>query len=161
MNPMNRSPDDDAGVQVREARHADAALIAGFNRAMARETEGRDLPAHTVRDGVAAVLADPQRGVYLVAELQGRVVGALMITYEWSDWRNGNFWWLQSVFVSPEARGHGVYRALHSAVVQAARERGGVCGIRLYVEKDNRTAQNVYRSMGLQATDYHLYEQEL
>jgi ribosomal protein S18 acetylase RimI-like enzyme len=159
MNDARRSSAAQA-VLVREARAADACVIAGFNRAIARETEGRDLAPHTVRDGVAAVMADPSLGFYRVAELDTRVVGALLVTYEWSDWRNGRFWWIQSVYVSPEARGLGVYRALHGQVRREALEQGGVCGIRLYVEKSNRRAQNAYASLGMQATDYHLYEQE-
>ncbi len=145
---------------MRAARAEDAAVIAGFNRSMARETEGRDLVPHAVRDGVAAVLADPTLGFYLVGELRSRVVGALLVTTEWSDWRNARFWWIQSVFVSPEARGRGVYRALHREVCRRGRERADVCGVRLYVEKGNRAAQNAYSAMGMRPTAYRLFEQE-
>lgn len=144
---------------VRSARPDDAALIAGFNLAMARETERRELDPPTVARGVAAVLADDAHGFYLLAELDGAVAGALLVTYEWSDWRNARMWWIQSVYVVPAARRLGVYRALHAHVCAQARTHGA-CGLRLYVEKDNRAAQHVYRCMGMQASHYHIYEQE-
>lgn len=165
MNRRGRSPEAAAPVavapRVRDAVHADVPVIAGFNRAMARETESRELPAHTVRDGVAAVVDDPGRGFYLVAELDEQVTGALLVTFEWSDWRNAFFWWIQSVYVVPRARGRGVYRALHAEALARARARGGVCGLRLYVEKANGAAQNVYAALGMRDSGYRLYEQEL
>lgn len=148
-----------ATPMVRRARPADAALLADFNRTMARETEGRVLDAHTVAHGVAAVLADAGHGFYVVAEVGGKVAGALLVTYEWSDWRNARFWWIQSVYVVPDARRLGVYRALHDYVQAQARAQG-VCGLRLYVEKDNHVAQGVYRSLGMRPGHYHIYEQE-
>ena len=127
---------------------------------MAQETEGLALDADVVRPGVAAVLADDALGFYLVAEVDGQAAGQLMVTYEWSDWRNGLFWWIQSVYVRLEFRRRGVYSALHRHVAQAAREAGGVCGIRLYVEQDNTIAQQVYKSLEMHRTRYQMYEVE-
>ena len=127
---------------------------------MAQETEGLALDADVVRPGVAAVLADDALGFYLVAEVDGQAAGQLMVTYEWSDWRNGLFWWIQSVFVRLEFRRRGIYSALHRQVAQAAREAGGVCGIRLYVEQDNTIAQQVYESLEMHRTRYQMYEVE-
>ena len=146
-------------LRIRRACAGDAAALAGFNCAMARETEGRDLSAATVRAGVDAVLREPARGFYLVAEIDGALAAALLVTFEWSDWRNAAFWWIQSVYVVPASRRRGLYRALHEHVFEQARTQGA-CGLRLYVEKDNHAAQNVYRSMGMQPTAYRLYEQE-
>ena len=127
---------------------------------MAQETEELALDADVVRPGVAAVLADDTLGFYLVAEVDGQAAGQLMVTYEWSDWRNGVFWWIQSVYVRLEFRRRGVYSALHRHVAQAAREAGGVCGIRLYVEQDNTIAQQVYESLEMHRTRYQMYEVE-
>jgi GNAT superfamily N-acetyltransferase len=160
MNGQTRSPASaPAPPRVRRAEPGDAGLIAGFNRAMARETEGRELAEDTVRAGVSAVMADAGHGFYAVAEIGTRVVGSLLVTFEWSDWRNARFWWIQSVYVVPGARRGGVYRALHGYVRREARA-GGACGLRLYVESDNRTAQDVYVSMGMRASHYRIYEQE-
>jgi GNAT superfamily N-acetyltransferase len=110
------------------------------------------------------VFNDPQRGVYFVAEASPTpaasrvIVGQLLITYEWSDWRNATFWWIQSVYVDPVWRRHGVYRRMHEAVVQQARARDDVCGIRLYVERDNSIAQLTYDKMGLKRSPYVVYE---
>ena len=145
-------------LRIRRAGMADAADIAGFNAAMARETEHLELDPARVRAGVEAALADEAKGFYLVAETGGRPVGQLMITYEWSDWRNGNFWWIQSVYVEPASRGLGIYRRLYGAVREAAEMAGNVCGIRLYVERDNTRAQDVYRRQGMHATAYEMYE---
>ena len=127
---------------------------------MAQETEELALDADVVRPGVAAVLADDTLGFYLVAEVDGQAAGQLMVTYEWSDWRNGLFWWIQSVYVRLEFRRRRVYSALHRQVAQAAREAGGVCGIRLYVEQDNTIAQQVYESLEMHRTRYQMYEVE-
>ena len=127
---------------------------------MAQEIEGLALDADVVRPGVAAVLADDALGFYLVAEVDGQAAGQLMVTYEWSDWRSGLFWWIQSVYVRLEFRRRGVYSALHRQVTQAAQEAGGVCGIRLYVEQDNTIAQQVYESLEMHRTRYQMYEIE-
>ncbi|MEN9574521.1 MAG: hypothetical protein RL514_2376 [Verrucomicrobiota bacterium] len=146
------------GYLIRAARVADAALIARFNREMALETEGRKLSPQRVLRGVQALLTDPAKGAYFVAESDGEVIGQLLITYEWSDWRNGNFWWIQSVFVTPEQRGRGVFTALQAHIERLARKRKDVCGMRLYVDAHNTKAKEVYARLGMQATHYELWE---
>ncbi len=145
-------------LTVRAAEARDLEFIARGNAAMALETEHRALDDATVRRGVQAAFADAARGHYFVAELDGRVVGQLMITYEWSDWRNGAFWWIQSVYVLPQARRHGVFRALHAHVDGLARRTPGVCGLRLYVEFDNERAQATYRRCGMVDAGYRVME---
>jgi ribosomal protein S18 acetylase RimI-like enzyme len=148
-----------APVQIRRAHAADADVIAAFNSAMALETEGKRLLPHVVAGGVRRLLAEPALGFYLVAETQGEVVAALMVTTEWSDWRNGRFWWLQSVYVRPAWRRRGVFRALYAYVTAAAALEPDVCGFRLYVERENHSAQATYRTLGMRGTDYLLLEQ--
>lgn len=144
---------------IRQAGARDAAVIASFNAAMARETEHLELDPARLQAGVEAVLADSSKGFYLVAENeQGQVLGQLMITFEWSDWRNGVFWWIQSVYVAPWSRGQGIYKALYAQVRKSAAEAGNVCGLRLYVERDNKRAQEVYLRQGMRATAYDMYE---
>lgn len=145
-------------LSIRPAAPTDRDTLAAYNVAMAAETEHRRLDPAAVRRGVERVLAEPARGFYLVAEVEGIVVGQLLVTYEWSDWRDGDFWWIQSVYVAPEQRGRGVFRALHAEVERRARAAGHVCGLRLYVDRDNGRAQEVYRALGLTATDYVLME---
>ncbi|NBV20869.1 MAG: GNAT family N-acetyltransferase [Proteobacteria bacterium] len=145
-------------IPIRSAVVVDAAVIARFNRAMALETEGRKLSPPRVLRGVRALLADAAKGTYYVAEADGAVIGQLLITYEWSDWRNGNFWWIQSVYVTPEWRGRGVFKALHAHIEQLARKRKDVCGLRLYVDDHNTKAKEVYARLGLKATHYELWE---
>lgn len=149
-----------AAINIRRATPADADFIVASNIAMAQETEGMALPETVTRPGVAAALSDESLGFYLLAEVDGRPAGQLMITFEWSDWRNGLFWWIQSVYVRPEFRRRGVYRALHQHVADAAQSQGGVCGLRLYVEQDNATAQQVYESLAMRRTRYRMYEIE-
>ena len=127
---------------------------------MALETEGMVLVKTVVGPGVEAVLADSSLGFYLLAGVDGESVGQLMVTYEWSDWRNGLFWWIQSVYVRPEFRRRGIYSALHRHVAESARAAGGVCGLRLYVEQANTTAQWVYESLDMHRTRYQMYEVE-
>lgn len=124
---------------------------------MARETEGIALDLEVLRAGVAAVFEAPARGRYFVAETDGRVVGQLMVTYEWSDWRNANVWWIQSVYVWPEHRQAGVYRALY-AHVQAEARSAGAAGLRLYVDRRNAAAQTVYARLGMDGDHYLLFE---
>ncbi len=119
-----------------------------------------ELAEDAVRQGVAAALADESLGFYAVAEVDGQLAGQLMVTFEWSDWRNGLFWWIQSVYVRPEFRRRGVYRALHRHVADAARAAGGVCGLRLYVERENTVARQVYESLDMRRTRYRMYEVE-
>lgn len=144
---------------LRLAGTGDLPALVGFNRAMARETEGRELDVETLKAGVRALLEDERHGFYVVAEGGGEVVGSLLVTYEWSDWRNGVFWWVQSVYVKPAFRRRGVYRRLYRFVKARAAERGGVRGFRLYVEKHNEVAQRTYKQLGMSETHYKMYEE--
>jgi GNAT superfamily N-acetyltransferase len=148
-------------ILVRAARAGDAAALAAGNIAMALEAEHKTLDPATVQRGVEAVFERPALGRYFVAEIEGRVVGQAMHTYEWSDWRNGTFWWLQSVYVAPHARRLGVFRALYRHVEDLARSDAGVCGLRLYVERDNARAQNTYRSCGMDDAGYLVMEVDI
>jgi GNAT superfamily N-acetyltransferase len=148
-------------VRVREATPDDAATIAAFNLAMARETEDKGLDEAALARGVARALRDPVRGRYFVAERDARVVGCLLVTREWSDWRDAWFWWIQSVYVAPPARRSGVYAALHQDVLSRARAAGDVCGVRLYVETHNHAAQATYARQGMRRAHYLMYEQLL
>jgi len=148
-------------MEMRRAQKEDIDALIRFNEAMALETEGKNLPTGTLRKGVEAVFDDPQKGFYVVAEEDGRAVGGLMITFEWSDWRNGWFWWIQSVYVVPEARGKHVYSQLYYFVTLEAKAAGNVCGFRLYVEKENTHAQQVYKKLGMEETYYQMYEEKI
>lgn len=148
-------------VTIRDAGRGDAAALAGFNVAMALETEDKRLHPQTVERGVTALLEAPEKGFYLVADVDGRAAGCLMVTFEWSDWRDGDFWWIQSVFVQPGQRGKGVFRALYREVRRRADTHGGVCGLRLYVEERNNNARQTYRRLGMRRTGYLVMEQEL
>ena len=148
-------------MNIRLARREDIEALVGFNQAMALETEEKSLEASVLRPGVAAVFEDENKGFYVVAEDDNRVVGGLLITYEWSDWRNKWFWWIQSVYILPEFRGRSIYRAMYEFVKGLASERGGVCGFRLYVEKQNLHAQKVYEQLGMNETYYLAYEEEV
>jgi GNAT superfamily N-acetyltransferase len=145
-------------LKIRHAERGDIAAIAAWNAAMAWETEQKRLDVSLLTRGVTAVFDEPRRGFYMVAERDGQAVGCLLVTYEWSDWRNGDFWWIQSVYVAPEARRGGVFRALYSDVAQRAAGAGAV-GLRLYVETENHRAQNTYRDLGMQECHYLMYEQ--
>ena len=147
-------------VTIRRATEADLDSLVSFNAAMARETEDKALNLDSLRDGVLALLKDDSLGFYLVAELDGKVAGQLMITTEWSDWRNAHFWWLQSVYVLPEHRHKGIFRQLYSYVWDEAKKRGNVCGLRLYVERENLPAQRVYVNVGMSLSHYDMFEVE-
>ena len=142
---------------IRLARLEDALVLVEFNQRMAAETEGVALDGARLEAGVRAVFADPAKGLYFVAEAGGRIVGQLMITHEWSDWRNGDIWWIQSVYVRPEDRRRGVFRALYRHVEAAARD-AGVVMIRLYVHEGNQTGQGTYESLGMRMTHYRVME---
>ena len=145
-------------ILTRRAERGDADHIVRFQQGMALETEGKTLDQSLIAAGVDAVFADPDKGFYLVAEIGGEVVGSLLITYEWSDWRNATFWWIQSVFVDAGHRRRGVYTAMHDHILSRARESDDICGVRLYVERSNRGAQSTYKSLGMDHSHYDLYE---
>ena len=145
-------------IAVRVATAADAEFLVRGNAAMALETEDLSLDLDRLRDGVHALFEQPGRGVYYVAELDGQRAGQMMITYEWSDWRNGLFWWIQSVYVEPRFRSQGVFKAIYRHVEHLARTTPGVCGLRLYVENSNSQAQEIYQRLGLQRTAYKMFE---
>ena len=144
-------------INTRQANADDLAAIVEFNARMAGETEGLTLDPVTLTEGVRAALADESKAIYLVAEADGRPIGTLMITSEWSDWRNGPIWWLQSVYVPPEWRRRGVFRALYRHAHQLARSRGAK-GLRLYVECDNMLAQTTYEQVGMARSHYMMFE---
>jgi len=156
----------DAGtpLTVRDGRADDAALIARWMIAMAWETEHKALDPDTVARGVRAVFEQPARGRYFVAEriVDGAAlsVGVLMLTHEWSDWRDGDWWWIQSVYVDPGHRRGGVYRALYEHVHALAQATPEVCGLRLYVERENANAQRTYASLGMSDAGYAMFEDE-
>ena len=147
-------------LEIRQANPADTPVVTEFNLRLAEETEDLRLPPERVSAGVAAVLRDSSKGLYFLAEQEGKVCGQVMITYEWSDWRNAWWWWVQSVWVEPHERRSGVYRALYAHVVEAARAEG-CCGVRLYVERENVKAQATYRALGMTQAKYELFEAEL
>lgn len=145
-------------MKIRKARIADTEIIAQYNARLARETEHRRLNLPRVRRGVAALLRDSKKGVYFVAEEKGQVIGQILITLEWSDWRDGNFWWIQSVYVAEEFRQRGVFRSLYAHVHKLARSRRDVCGLRLYVDEHNRRAQQAYERLGMAESSYKFFE---
>lgn len=148
-------------ITVRAARRGDIDTIVAFNAAMALETESKKLPHEMLRAGVTAVFDEPRRGFYRVAEVAGEMAGCLMITFEWSDWRNGDWWWLQSVYVKTAFRRHGVFRAMYDDIETAAKASSNVVGVRLYVEKENRRAQSTYTSLGMIEEDYFVFRKTL
>ena len=156
------SYEDTAGtapeIEVREATRADAPTIAEFNSAIARETEDKTLDAAVVGPGVATLLADPSKGRYWVAESGGQIVGQLMVTYEWSDWRNGTIWWIQSVYVHPDWRRRGIFSTLYRHVESLVAEEPAAVGLRLYVEQQNERAQQTYRALGMVTPGYVVME---
>jgi ribosomal protein S18 acetylase RimI-like enzyme len=146
-------------MEIRLATRADAASLIAFNAAMALETEEKELLPEVIGAGVHALLNNPAAGFYVVAEENSLVVAALMITKEWSDWRNGNFWWIQSVYVRPEFRRQGVYKRLYRHVQALAAQDPAVCGFRLYVERENVRAQSTYKALGMKETRYLVFEE--
>lgn len=151
-------------VQIRRATVADVETVIAFNAALARETEARTLDGSLLRAGVETVLQDPSKGWYAVAvspsdSVQSKVVGQILITFEWSDWRNGNFWWLQSLYVDQHYRQQGVFRQLYDYVYeQAQANHEKVCGFRLYVERENYQAHQAYAHIGFKETPYQMHE---
>ncbi|MEC8833301.1 MAG: GNAT family N-acetyltransferase [Pseudomonadota bacterium] len=147
-------------VVIRTATNTDLEVLVGFQVAMAAESEDKGLNESTLRDGIRFALASTDLALYIVAEVLGEPVGTLMLTWEWSDWRNGRFWWIQSVYVVPEHRRVGVYSAMHRHVLTLASQDPKAAGVRLYVEKDNDGAQATYQQLGMDETHYRLFETE-
>ena len=147
-------------MKIRIADYKDSPSLVEFNQAMALETEGKRLDSQTLKSGVESVFADEKKGFYVVAESSNVIVGSLMITFEWSDWRNAWFWWIQSVYILPEFRGQGIYGRLYDFVISRAKTSGDVCGFRLYVEKENTRAQKVYEKLGMETSHYLMYQAE-
>lgn len=143
-------------MHIRPAELADLPVLVDFNCRLARETEAKELDPQVVTAGIAALLRDPGKGRYWVAELNGETVGQVMVTYEWTDWRNGIFWWLQSVYVRADARGRGVFTALFREVQRMGELEVEFRGLRLYVEEHNQRAQSVYLRLGLTRTGYEV-----
>lgn len=147
--------------QIRRAELPDTKFLRDNNIALALETEDIHLDTRTVEHGVRGLLQNPERGFYCLAEMKSKPAGSLMITPEWSDWHNGIFWWIQSVYVLPEFRRQGIYTALYRYVMNLASNNSDVCGLRLYVEKENEVAQASYVTLGMHKSDYLLYEVDL
>lgn len=147
-------------VRVRIANPDDRDIIVDYNRRLAQESEAKSLNVSVIESGVAKVLADPTKGIYFLAEdpETGSIVGQLMITLEWSDWRDGWFWWIQSVYVRSEWRGRGVLRALVEEAKRRAAGDSDVVGFRLYVEVENEAARRAYRALGMEETSYRFFE---
>ncbi|MQF82568.1 GNAT family N-acetyltransferase [SAR202 cluster bacterium AD-802-E10_MRT_200m] len=150
----------DFNIIVREGVRQDTDEIVKFQQGMALETEGKVLDETVLKKGITAIFNSSDKGFYVVAEIDSHVVGSLLITYEWSDWRNATYWWIQSVFVDQNWRRKGVYRSLHNYVLRAADSRKDICGIRLYVERTNAIAQQTYKKLGMVHSHYDLYETE-
>ena len=147
-------------MNIRNATREDVGVLVEFQQAMAAETEDRGLDPGRLRQGIEYLLKHPDEGYYLIAETDGRAAGSLMVTFEWSDWRNGRFWWIQSVYVHEAFRRRGVYSQLHASIRQRALDDPQGCGIRLYVESENETAQRTYDALGMAETHYRLFEEE-
>ncbi|HEX7680195.1 MAG TPA: GNAT family N-acetyltransferase [Thermoanaerobaculia bacterium] len=145
-------------IDYRQATPADVSDIVDFQLAMALETEELELDREVCSRGVNAVFDDPSRGRYFLAQSEGTVVASLMITYEWSDWRNGNVWWIQSVYVRPSFRGQRVYAGLYEHIQRLVQADDNVRGIRLYVDRRNVSAQTVYTRLGMNGEHYQVFE---
>jgi GNAT superfamily N-acetyltransferase len=148
-------------ITIRKAVPSDVDVLVHFNRAMAEETEEKSLVLSSLSAGVRAAIDDASKGFYLLAEVGGKPAGSLLVTTEWSDWRNAQYWWIQSVYVSPPYRRRGVYKALHRRVERLARSAGDVCGLRLYVDAGNSAAKSVYERLGMSRSRYLMFEAKL
>ncbi len=145
-------------IDIRYGKPQDAEILAGFNISLADETERLKLDRSIVLSGVRDLMASPEHGFYLVAESGQEISGMLMVTSEWSDWRDGIYWWIQSLYVKPKFRRKGVFRALYDRVKDMASSRGGICGLRVYVDKRNAKARETYERLGMNKTGYEVYE---
>ena len=146
---------------TRPGLERDVRTIVQFQENLASETEDKSLDQESLRNGVRALFTDRNLGFYLVCEKDNAIVGSLLVTFEWSDWRNQMFWWIQSVYVKKDCRRKGVFSELYSYVIDRAKEADNICGIRLYVERDNIAAQKTYCHLGMQESKYLMYEVDL
>jgi len=144
-------------LTIRKANSADSSVIIDFQQKMAWETEQMKLVPEVINKGVNAVFNDPAKGQYWIAEDQGMIVASLLITYEWSDWRNCNVWWFQSVYVLPGFRRKGIFRSMYRFIKEEA-QKNGIGGLRLYVETNNKNAQVTYEALGMQSLHYKMFE---
>lgn len=145
-------------MNIRKALNKDIDVIAIYNYNLAYETENKILNMNILTKGVEAIIKDENKGIYHVCEINGEVVGQIMYTFEWSDWRNGTFLWIQSVYVNKEFRGMGVFKALYKFIRDIADNDNNICGIRLYVEKENTIAKKTYKNIGMKECNYYIYE---
>ena len=145
-------------MNIRKALNKDIDVIARYNYNLAYETENKILDMNILTRGVEAIIKDENKGIYHVCEINGEVVGQIMYTFEWSDWRNGTFLWIQSFYVNKEFRGMGVFKALYKFIRDIADNDNNICGIRLYVEKENTIAKKTYKNIGMKECNYYIYE---
>lgn len=145
---------------IREGRIDDIETLVEYNYLLALETEELKLDKTILTKGVEACIIDPSKGSYYVYESDNKVVGQLMITKEWSDWRNGEFWWIMSVYVHKDYRKKGIFKSLYKHVASLAEKRDDVVGLRLYVEFENEKAQKTYKKLGMEKTNYFIFEEE-
>ena len=155
---MSNIVDFENSVQIRKAKIEDLETIVKFNYNLAKETEDKELHIETLNKGVKAILLDESKGHYYVYTINDKVVGQIMYTYEWSDWRNGMYLWVQSVYVEADYRRKGIYKKLYNKVKNICDIDEGITGIRLYVEKENSNAKATYKSLGMNECNYHMYE---
>jgi len=148
----------DGKLIIRQASAADISQIVAFQIGMAQETENKALDPQVVEEGVRVLLHQPGKGQYFLAVIESRVVGSLLIKYEWSDWRNASFWWIHGVYVEPTSRRQGVYSAMHNHIMRLAKSDPAVCGVRLYVDRDNKAARSTYNRLGMSKSRYDMYE---
>ena len=145
-------------ISVRQAHREDAGKILDFQLLLAQETENRALDKLIVTKGIKEVFDDPAKGKYYVAEISGKIVGCLLITYEWSEWRNGNIWWLQSVYVDAFHRRTGVFKRMYEHIIESINGDQSIAGLRLYVENNNSRAQKIYQRVGMTGGQYQVFE---
>jgi len=147
-------------MKIRKGQQSDLNALIQFNQAMAMETEELALDGNLLKKGVNTLLSQPEKGFYLVAEIDNEIVGSLMVTFEWSDWRAKDYYWIQSVYIRPENRRQGIYGKLYQAVKAIAEENGGAASFRLYVEQKNSKAQQTYQALGMEKSYYQMYEEK-
>jgi ribosomal protein S18 acetylase RimI-like enzyme len=147
-------------MKIRKGDISDLSALVQFNLAMAKETEDLALDEDVLTTGVKTLLSHEEKGFYLVAEVDGEIAGSLMVTFEWSDWRAKDYYWIQSVYIRPQNRRQGIYAKLYQAVKQIAEENGGAASFRLYVEQDNTKAQSTYSALGMEKSYYQMYEEK-